>query len=668
MDCDCSDCSNSAACGGPGPTPTPPPPPAPSPASSCTGSSAGLPANQCAAWIDFYDATAGATWLKCADTRTDPCACKGWQDSTATCANIVSRRERIAAAKEGRAATTSWTIEKIELYACNLKGSLPESILAFEDLASFDVSSNALGGTIPMGVTGWATLRSFDIGNCNFVGGLPRYHLTPSFPTYWHSIEFFYIDGNSFSGAPLPALPFENTRIDRCHLLSAASTNSFLCPWPANVVESCGKQEPGATDWVPITEADCVSGPAPAPTPKPPTPPPTPPVLPTTCDDCQAEGKLWCQQDGTCKAEIEKSGCSFFDAVCNNKSWCYCTDCNDAKCIPGAPTPAPPGPTPSPPPTPPLPTTCAECVAQDNKEWCWDPKPGSFAAAVGADADVGYCLTPGDGCTESRATCKMAIDCRCSDCNDSGVCGGPGPVPTPPPTPGTPPPTPTSRQWIGVADMYDYEPNTDCDLEKRTPMTPIGSVVSITRLAEDINSQCNHETMKPVGAGVSDVVKNYWRYTCQENSGSITVVKTMCYDMDCSNCGTDDVVYSVGYNAFGACLSGGGLGSQNSREMDPPRETQAGKISHALAHCLVPPMMPPTPPPTPRALKSDAVPIGVGLGIGLPAVAGGLWFAHRRRQANAGDVAQQGNRELLANTGDGGGAVGGGLGEMYSQL
>ena len=67
-------------------------------------------------------------------------------------------------------------------------------------------------------------------------------------------------------------------------------------------------------------------------------------------------------------------------------------------------------------------------------EWCWDnPR----------------CLKPGTGCTQSRATCKDAIDCDCDDCNNSEQCGGPA-VPTPPPAPTPPVPTPTQPTYSCV--------------------------------------------------------------------------------------------------------------------------------------------------------------------------------------------------------------------------
>ena len=49
-------------------------------ANSCTGKSASLPADQCGAWMDFYDGTAGDRWANSAGhincSSTDPCSCE----------------------------------------------------------------------------------------------------------------------------------------------------------------------------------------------------------------------------------------------------------------------------------------------------------------------------------------------------------------------------------------------------------------------------------------------------------------------------------------------------------------------------------------------------------------------------------------------------------------
>ena len=57
---------------------------------ACTGASTQLPADQCNAWIAFYDATGGPHWKHtqpnetnygkpiCSGSRTDPCSCTGF--------------------------------------------------------------------------------------------------------------------------------------------------------------------------------------------------------------------------------------------------------------------------------------------------------------------------------------------------------------------------------------------------------------------------------------------------------------------------------------------------------------------------------------------------------------------------------------------------------------
>ena len=47
------------------------------PTVACTGSSTRLPANQCAAWVAWYDGAGMANGTCCVATRTDPCACVG---------------------------------------------------------------------------------------------------------------------------------------------------------------------------------------------------------------------------------------------------------------------------------------------------------------------------------------------------------------------------------------------------------------------------------------------------------------------------------------------------------------------------------------------------------------------------------------------------------------
>jgi hypothetical protein len=114
----------------------------------------------------------------------------------------------------------------ILLYS-NLKGTLPDSIGAFSDITEFQIAQNAVGGTIPKAVGSWGKLGSFNVALNNLHGVLPN-------------------------------LPFSN--MTTCRLLNpvnliAPGNNSFSCPFPLGVAGKCQKFD--ASNWVPITAADC---------------------------------------------------------------------------------------------------------------------------------------------------------------------------------------------------------------------------------------------------------------------------------------------------------------------------------------------------------------------------------------------------------------------------
>ena len=117
-----------------------------------------------------------------------------------------------------------------ELYGCNLRGTLPDSIGAFTGLTRFDVHDNDLTGSIPVTVANWKALT------------------------------FFRVQVNQFSGGVLPPLPFDQMR-DGCYLLNhdQGGSNTFRCPWPQGATEVCQKcnASSSSSGCVPITNSDC---------------------------------------------------------------------------------------------------------------------------------------------------------------------------------------------------------------------------------------------------------------------------------------------------------------------------------------------------------------------------------------------------------------------------
>ena len=100
--CDCG--SNSCNTG--------PPSPSPAPVGTCDGSSSGLPAAECNAWLTIYDTMDGKNWRGCSYGRTDPC---GYN----TCGLITCNNNHVTGMSLGNN---------------YLRGSLPTSISDFTKL------------------------------------------------------------------------------------------------------------------------------------------------------------------------------------------------------------------------------------------------------------------------------------------------------------------------------------------------------------------------------------------------------------------------------------------------------------------------------------------------------------------------------------------------------
>lgn len=95
---------------------------------ACTGVSVTLPTEQCAAWIELFDAAGGENWYHCQRQRTDPCGCQDGQ----VC---------------NKARTAIKSLVFLDLN--NMQGTLPASMKNMVNLTQLNVMGNALTGAFP---------------------------------------------------------------------------------------------------------------------------------------------------------------------------------------------------------------------------------------------------------------------------------------------------------------------------------------------------------------------------------------------------------------------------------------------------------------------------------------------------------------------------------------
>jgi hypothetical protein len=223
-------------------------------------------------------------------------------------------------------------------------------------------------------------------------------------------------------------------------------------------------------------------------------------------------------------------------------------------------------------------------------EWCWDPAP-TFATEV-LGADPGYCLKPGDGCHQTRATCKMTIDCDCQDCDDSVRCGAPNPL-----------------VWTGTAKTYEYPHATGCNQIDRADK-PAWTVIMVSRMPTDQTSKCS-KIKKTSGLGYLHI-----KETCQAAGtqfGSKSVKRTVCHNDECTSCDDDlGITYAMefpakpeaSHGASDACMVAVGFShvSQLSYKMDDATvvtDPDSATLQSVNPTCFQSPPTPPTPAPTP---------------------------------------------------------------------
>ena len=152
-------------------------------AEACTGSSAGLPATECAAWADFFVATGGPGWQPNTATRSDPCAC------------VRVRCDRVSVA----GGQSRLHITQLRLDVNNLRGTIPPSIGSFTQLTEFYFFFNHLHGPLPPQIGELSRLTAL-LGCCNLLNGT-----VPSSIRALTTLKQIDLSCNSFSGQ-LPRL------------------------------------------------------------------------------------------------------------------------------------------------------------------------------------------------------------------------------------------------------------------------------------------------------------------------------------------------------------------------------------------------------------------------------------------------------------------------------
>lgn len=111
-------------------------------AEKCTGQSAKLNGNDCAGWIDFFDAAGGSTWDECSTARTDPCSCNSMVHANISCGCT----HRIFQPP------CTPTIQAVTLSGVGLKGVITGAwgaLSTLYGLRELDLSSNKLSGQLP---------------------------------------------------------------------------------------------------------------------------------------------------------------------------------------------------------------------------------------------------------------------------------------------------------------------------------------------------------------------------------------------------------------------------------------------------------------------------------------------------------------------------------------
>jgi Leucine-rich repeat (LRR) protein len=179
------------------------------PTCGCRGGSVNLTQAECTAWIAIFDKTGGQQWKYCKDSRLDPCNCR----------YNNPKARGVTCPKDGASITS------VDLAHNNLRGPLPEELVALTRLNHLALDYNHLYSSIPESFSALIGLKYLAMeGNWLLNGSIPE---SISALTRLITLD---LKLNTFTG-PVPALPFE--QYTYCSLQSETNpSNHFICPLP----------------------------------------------------------------------------------------------------------------------------------------------------------------------------------------------------------------------------------------------------------------------------------------------------------------------------------------------------------------------------------------------------------------------------------------------------